>query len=467
MTQWRPDPSFHPSPRVAMHAPPERRAYVALAACADRRPDAIGVVDVEPGAKGYGRQIAEVAMDAAGDGLQHLGWSACSSSLAPGHGVAQAERRYLVAPGTRSSRLHVLDVKGARGTPEVVSTVAPADLCRRTGYSRPLVPRPGPGGIYVSALASSHGAGPGGLFVVDPWTFDVRGRWEIDRGSQHLSHDFGWHLGYDTVITGGWGPPAVVDAGFDTAALEDARYGHVLHVWGLGSRRHLQTLDLGPDHQMVTSVRPAHDPTRAYGFAVSACARKDLSSSVWLWHRADSDGDGRLALRRVIDIPAEPSDAGDLPQALQAGGVVPPLATALALSLDDRFLYVSCWGAGQLRQYDVCDPFHPVLTDTLRLGGIARRQAHPCHPRRPLTGGPQRVTVSQDGRRLYITNALHPAWHRQLIPDGLRGWMVTAEISPNGGMSLERGTCLDLGDRAPGDVRLDGGDAASDSYCYA
>ena len=28
---------------------------------------------------------------------------------------------------------------------------------------------------------------------------------------------------------------------------------------------------------------------------------------------------------------------------------VPPLVTDIDLSLDDRFLYVSCWGTGEMR----------------------------------------------------------------------------------------------------------------------
>jgi selenium-binding protein 1 len=43
-------------------------------------------------------------------------------------------------------------------------------------------------------------------------------------------------------------------------------YGHKLHVWDLPKRRHLQELDLGSEQQMVLELRPAHDPTRAYGF---------------------------------------------------------------------------------------------------------------------------------------------------------------------------------------------------------
>ena len=30
MAQWKPDPTFYPSPRLAIEAPPERLAYVTM-----------------------------------------------------------------------------------------------------------------------------------------------------------------------------------------------------------------------------------------------------------------------------------------------------------------------------------------------------------------------------------------------------------------------------------------------------
>ena len=41
----RPDPTFHPSPRLAMEAPRERIAYTALLSPDGSRPDALAVVD--------------------------------------------------------------------------------------------------------------------------------------------------------------------------------------------------------------------------------------------------------------------------------------------------------------------------------------------------------------------------------------------------------------------------------------
>ena len=137
------------------------------------------------------------------------------------------------------------------------------------------------------------------------------------------------------------------------------------------------------------------------------------------------------------------------------------------LSLDDRFLYVSCWGTGELRQYDVSDPFNPVLTGSLKIGGIVNRTPHPKHPKRELNGGPQMVEVSRDGRRVYLTNALYGAVDEQFYPDGIRGWMAKIDVDPNGGMAFDRRFLTEFEGLRAHQVRLERGDASSDSYCYA
>src|SRR5213076_1210949 len=103
-------------------------------------------------------------------------------------------------------------------------------------------------------------------------------------------------------------------------------------------------------------------------------------------------------VRKVIEIPAEPADPDKLPPLLKGFGAVPPVVTDINLSLDDRFLYVSCWGTGEFIQYDVSDPFNPKKTGSVRLGGIVSRAAHPTSGL--LNGGPQMVEVSRDGRRV-------------------------------------------------------------------
>jgi hypothetical protein len=50
---------------------------------------------------------------------------------------------------------------------------------------------------------------------------------------------------------------------------------------------------------------------------------------------------------------------------LKGFGAVPPLISDIDLSMDDRFLYVACWGTGELRQYDVTDPMKPRLAGSV------------------------------------------------------------------------------------------------------
>src|SRR6201999_4281190 len=103
------DPSFYPSPAGAAQAPPETLAYVATLNT-DSSPDAINVLDLEPGSPTYGQLVGRFDMPNTGDELHHFGWNACSSALCPWAPHPHVERRYLVVPGLRSSRIHVVDV---------------------------------------------------------------------------------------------------------------------------------------------------------------------------------------------------------------------------------------------------------------------------------------------------------------------------------------------------------------------
>jgi selenium-binding protein 1 len=255
----------------------------------------------------------------------------------------------------------------------------------------------------------------------------------------------------------------MIEGGLDPERLLGGKYGHCVHFWDLRRRRHRQTVDLGPEYQLALELRPAHDPTRTHGFMNAVVNLNDLSSSIWLWHRED----GQWAMRKVIDIPAEPADADQLPPMLKDFKAVPPLVTDIDLSLDDRWLYVSCWGTGEMRRYDVSDPFRPKLTGSVRLGGIVARSRHPGGDG-DLNGGPQMVEVSRDGKRVYFTNSLYRSWDEQFYPEGIKSWMVKLDAAPDGGLSVDERFFLRFDDGFRGhQIRLEGGDASSDSYCYS
>src|SRR5438132_13355358 len=152
MPLLKPDPTFYPSPRLAMEAPAEKHAFVAaLNAPGGNLNDALLVVDIDPGSRTYGQRVGNVDMPKAGDELHHFGWNACSSALCPYAPHPHVERRYLVVPGLRSSRIHIIDTKPDPRQPQIVKVIEPEEVFNRANYSRLHTIHCGPEGIYISA----------------------------------------------------------------------------------------------------------------------------------------------------------------------------------------------------------------------------------------------------------------------------------------------------------------------------
>src|SRR5438132_1128842 len=124
---------------------------------------------------------------------------------------------------------------------------------------------------YVAAFNPKNDGKPDALVVVDTdpgsKTYgQMIGRTNMPKSGDELHH-FAWHLGYDTAVTSEWGTPNMVESGVIPEQLLAGKYGHSLHFFDLRKRRWFQTVDLGAEYQMVLELRPAHDPTQAYGFA--------------------------------------------------------------------------------------------------------------------------------------------------------------------------------------------------------
>ena len=93
MARMVPDQTFYPSPALAMSAPPETLAYVAMLNPGGGA-DAIAVLDVDGSSTAYGSQVSQFDMPNGGDELHHFGWNACSSCLCPFASHPHMERRY-------------------------------------------------------------------------------------------------------------------------------------------------------------------------------------------------------------------------------------------------------------------------------------------------------------------------------------------------------------------------------------
>ena len=129
----------------------------------------------------------------------------------------------------------------------------------------------------------------------------------------------------------------------------------------------IQTADLGASSGalMVRFVKE-HGARRAFINAPG-------TSAVWL--ADDDDRDGVFDFQQVLG----PEDGLAIP-------------ADLILSYDNRFMYVTNWFADTVQQYDISDPFNPVLTATVSVP----------HP--------NMLRLSRDNRRLYVSNSLLTPW---------------------------------------------------------
>ncbi|MGV6848152.1 MAG: selenium-binding protein SBP56-related protein [Marinibacterium sp.] len=460
----RPDPTFYPSPRDASAAPVETLAFTLMLSPDGSQPDGLAVVDVDPTSAEYGKIVASLFMPNKGDEFHHFGWNACSSALSPLTGHAFLERRYLIIPGIRSSRIYVIDVKDPRN-PSIHKIIEPEEVFAKTGYSRPHTIHCGPEGIYVSTLGGGGPDGtdgPPGIFILDCETFDILGRYEMDRGSQDKHYDFWWNLPRDYMVSSEWGLPPQYENGIVAEDLLSNKYGHRIHFWDLRERRNKQTIDLGENHQMALEIRPAHDPAKRHGFCGVVVDTTNLQGAIFTWWQND---DGTFEAKKTITIDPQPADADDLPDLLKGFGAVPPLVTDIDLSLDDRFLYVACWGTGEMHQYDVSDPMNPKLAGKVEIGGIVKKTPHPNG--KTFGYGPQMVEISRDGNRVYWTNSLYSTWDDQFYPGERGAAMVMAQVGEDGGLTLDKDFWVDFPDGYRShQIRLEGGDCSTDSFCF-
>lgn len=297
---------------------------------------------------------------------------------------------------------------------------------------------------------------------MDCETFEILGRYEMDRGEQDKHYDFWWNLPRDYMFSSEWALPPQFENGIVPEDLLSNKYGHKIHFWNLRERKNVQTIDLGENHQMALEIRPAHDPAKDYGFVGVVVDTTNLQGAIFTWWRKD---DGTFEAKKTITIDPHPADPEDLPPLLQGFSAVPALVTDIDLSLDDKFLYVACWGQGEMHQYDVSDPMNPVLAGKVEIGGIVKKTTHPNG--QDFGYGPQMVEINRDEKRVYWTNSLYSTWDDKFYPGERGAAMVMANANADGGLELDADFWVSFPDGYRShQIHLEGGDCSTDSFCY-
>ena len=154
-------------------------------------------------------------------------------------------------------------------------------------------------------------------------------------------YDYWYQPHHNVMISTEWGHPRCFMKGLDVEDVAAGNYGTHINVYDWQKRKLIQKIDLGMEGVMPLEIRFLHDPRSAQGFVGSA-----LYANVFRFYKT---GKGDWAAHKVIDIPAKKVEGWALPD-------MPAVLTDILMSMDDKYLYLSCWLHGDLRQYDVSDP---------------------------------------------------------------------------------------------------------------
>lgn len=344
----------HPNPGSSRAARHESFLYVATIAQSASDPDFVAVVGADPDEPGFGTIVNRIDMPNVGDELHHFGYS--------------FDQKRLIVPGLFSNRIHVFDI--GRDLKSMTLRAVNEDLAGSSGYIVPhsVIAR-SPHEVLITMLGAATGSTkPGGIVRVD----DATGAFESyfgpgpvrdseDPGPEYM-YDFDGRVESNRAISTTFGPPGLCGGGIDPTCL-----GGTVAVWDLRRQEVIQTADLG-DHSGALEVRFIEDARVRRAFI-----NTPGTSAVWL--ADDDDRDGFFEFTQVLG----PQDGLLLP-------------VDMILSHDNRFMYLTNWFGNTVQQFDITDPFRPVLTAT----------ASVPHP--------NMLRLSPDGTRLYVSNSLLTTW---------------------------------------------------------
>ena len=439
------------SPSDAMQAPHEKLLYtIAIyTGTGIQKPDYLATIDADPQSPTYSQVISRLEVPGIGDELHHMGWNACSSC----QDVPGKERRYLIVPGVRSSNLHIVDCLDDPRNPKLHMVIEGADIKAKTNLSAPHTVHCLGSDIIISMLGDAQGNAPGGYLHLNE-NFEIVGRWENDMGDIKFGYDFWYQPRHNVMVSSEWAAPNTFMPGFDLEEVGHLKYGREIHFWNFEEKRVEETKYLGEDGLVPLEVRFHHNPDSTHGFVGAA-----LSSNIIHWWK---DTDGKWQWEKIIDVENEPHPEWPIP--------VPGVITVILLSMDDKYIYFCNWLHGDIRQYDISDPHNAKLTGQVWMGGLLGKA--PEVNGVEVTGGPQMIQLSLDGKRLYVTTSLFSTWDNQFYPEirtnGGCMLMINCDTE-NGGMEIDPNFVVDFGKEPNGpsrchETRYPGGDCTSDIW---
>ncbi|WP_435010779.1 selenium-binding protein SBP56-related protein [Tundrisphaera lichenicola] len=369
------------SPFVKRLDRPEKYLYVLCVDADEKDDDSVVMIDVDPDSATYGQVTFTLGLGSRGNETHHWGYT--------------DDRSRIWAGGLRSSRIWILDVATDPARPRIERVIE--DIPRSTGLSGPHTYYALPGRMLLSFLGSADGGLPAGLaeFTNDGQLIRT------------IPNPSGAPYGYDLavkpernrMVTSSFSPPRNYLKPFAEMDLKD--FGSEMIVWDFKERKPIQVAKTGT---APLEVRWSLKPDADHGF--TNCA---LDNSIWLF-RGKGDGSNEYDFKKVADTGAFPAD--------------------LRQSPDDRYLFVSCFGANEIQQWDVSDIERPKLFSSVSPGVQ-----------------PNMMHVTGDGKRMYVSNSL-----LSTLDHSGRFWIRLIHVGVDG-MKIDPFFNVDLNQRPGGSVR--------------
>ncbi|KAF5304015.1 hypothetical protein FQA39_LY01800 [Lamprigera yunnana] len=465
----------YPSPLAAMKGPKEKLIYVVCVQpnkCGNKT-DHLATVDVDPCSPTFCKIIHRTYSLSVDDEFHHSGWNICSSCYHKKCCHKQfPPRDKLILPALRSSRIYVIDTGRNPRAPEIDRIIDPVEL-KALNCTYPHTTHCLPTGeIMISTMGDNNGDGKGEFVLIDAKTYKVKGTWTVGETAK-FGYDYWYQPYHDVLIASEWTAPNIFNQGFLFKHIEtDDIYGKSLNFYSWSTRKLLQSVDLGRDGFSPLEVRFLHDPKECQGFVGTA-----VFAVIYRFYKKS---DGTWDAHKVVSIPPK-KVTGWIAESM------PGLMTDILVSLDDKYLYISNWLHGDVRQYNITDREHPKLTGQIFLGGSIlsdsnvkvvedlelTKQPDPVYIKgKRLNGSPQMLQLSLDGKRLYVSSSLYSAWDRQLYPNEVEngGFLVKLDVDVEcGGMTLDKEFLVDFsggpdGPLLPHEMRFPEGDSTSDIW---
>jgi selenium-binding protein 1 len=342
--------------------------YVFCVDAAGKNNDFLAVIDVDPASPKYGQVTFTLDLGCAGNETHHFGYT--------------DDRTHIWGCSLFSSKIFVIDVATDAKKPRLVKTF---DSSEKTGLTGPHSPYALPGRMLLSYLGGKDGGTPAGLAEFNNDGTFIRVL-PLPKEAPY-GYDVAINPDRNRMITSSFTVPQNYRK--PLAQMDLKRFGSELVVWDFRERKPLQVLKTGP-----APLECRWSLARGADHGYTNCAFDD---SIWVWEGAE----GKYTARKLCETGKLPVD--------------------LSQSPDGRFLYVSCFAADKVQQWDVSDLKKPRLASTVAPGEQ-----------------PNMLHLTHDGKRMYVTNSLLSTMDRSD-----KFWVKLIRVEADG-MKMDAGFNVDL-----------------------